>query len=323
MRYLHEIGLMKYLVIAVLVGLSFVSNAQKSRNFRSKSRKDLFGGAQDYREITKNALQISFGPNYTLTRLHNQTFSTTDAATNRPVDATIDPIGNFGGFIDIGMAHYRLKPSRFWSRLADRNKEGFFARRVKSNLFHRFDWGLGFAYIGGTERTLTTRYDAVGNPLGTIEDRSTFNNGYLTARVTADRFTQLNEKWHLETGLGLNFAYNILPAPHPSAYAATGNAGILVAPQKYQQDFMAQLHGHLGFNYRIRKGDYFVMGVYSPLLGFYEWNKAKPTIQWYSSNYWPISLQFKWIHHFTKKSNGCNTGTDADRKRNNEYMQNK
>lgn len=307
---------MKYLVFILLIGFSFGVDAQKSRKFGGKSRKDFFGGPRDYRDITKNGLQISFGPNYTLTRLHNQTYQGMDLTTNRPVDVTIDPIGNFGAFIDIGMAHYRLKPSRFWSGLANKNKEGFFARRVKSNLFHRYDWGLGFSYIGGTERTLTTRYDALGNSLGTLEERKTFYNGYLTARITADRFTQISDKWHLETGLGLNFAYNILPAPK------AGYASFQVAPLKFQQDFMAQLHAHLGFNYKIRRGDYFVIGAYSPLLGFYEWNKAKPTIQWFSSNYWPISLQLKWIHHFTKKSNGCNTGTPEDRKRNDEYMQN-
>ena len=296
---------------------------QKSGKY-GKRRGDFFGGAEDYRDITKNGLQISFGPNYTFAS-KSFTYSGLDVDLgNRPYDATIDPSGRLGGFIDIGMAHYRLKSSKVLTGIYKLRKENKPIKWIGGNLFHRYDWGLGFDYIGGVENTQVV-YPVFNNRL---EETGKFYNGYIYGRITADRFTQMNEKWHLETGLGLNFNYNILPGAK-QAYLQPG------APQYYQKDFMAQLHGHLGFNYRIRRGDYLVFGFYMPLLGAYEWNKAKPTIQWYSNTgeenkkdrtqtqYYPAHFQIKWIHHFTKKSNGCNTGSPEDRKRNEEYMQNR
>lgn len=299
------------LMCSLVIGSITFATAQKSSKY-GKSRKDFFGGAEDYRDISKNGLQISFGPNYTLAPKTQQFSGSDPLLGDRPFDATVDPSGRLGGFIDIGMAHYRLKSSKVLGAIYKMRKDNKPIKCIGGNLIHRIDWGLGFDYIGGAEKTLLT-YPTFNL---TTESKGKFYNGYLYGRVTADRFTQLNDKWHLETGLGLNFNYNILPAPKTGYITPS-------APLRFQKDFMAQLHGHLGFNYKIRRGDYLIFGFYLPAVGFYEWNKAKPTIQWYSSNYYPLHLQVKWIHHFTKKSNGCNTGSPEDRKRNEEFMQNR
>lgn len=292
------------LVVILTLGFVVAANAQKSRNFRGNSRRDFFGGAQDYRDITKNGLQISFGPNYTLTRNRITEVPGVDAS-NRDYTSYIDPSGRFGGFIDIGMAHYRLKPSKFWSsRKKDKDKRDL----VGSNLIHRIDWGLGFAYIGGKEYTRVDHDDAVGNFAYSEEGEGKFYNGYLYGRVTADRFTKISDNWHLETGLGLNFNYCVLEG-------SRDYSGPVYVEQKFQKNFLTQLHGHLGFNYKIRRGDYLIFGFYLPIIGIYEFNKLKPTIQWYSSNYYPASFQIKWIHHFTKKSKGCNTPSEGDKER--------
>lgn len=292
-------------------------HAQKSRKFSGKSRKDFFGGAEDYRDISKVGLQISFGPTYTLTRNKVNEVEGIDE-NNRGNTSYIDPSGRLGGYLDIGMAHYRLKSSKLLearqNRRAAAKKEG--RDLIGSNLIHRIDWGLGFAYIGGIEKTKVDFRDALGNYAYSQEGQGKFYNGYVYGRVTADRFTKMGEKWHLETGLGLNFNYCVLEGSH--SYSST-----VYAPQKFQKDFMAQIHGHIGFNYKVRRGDYLIFGFYLPAIGIYESNHLKPTIQWFSSNYYPLYPQIKWIHHFTKKSNGCNTGSDADRKRNDEYMQNR
>ena len=304
------------LIFGILLFSAAGTFAQKSRNFRGNKRSDFFGGAQDYRDITKHGLQISFGPNYTLTKGKNDVYSGADQF-GRPMNTIIDPAGSLGGFINIGMAHYRLKESRFWGSLAKKNPNGFFGRRVKSNLFHRFDWGLGFDYIGGRETTTVELYNPFNELVSSEETKGSFYNGYLTGRFTADRFTKVGDKWHLETGIGVNFNYNLLSAPQEPYLNGTQ------APLKFQKDFMAQIHGHIGMNYRVRKGDYLTFGLFMPALGVYEMNKLKPTVQWFSSNYYPAHLQIKWIHHFTKKAKGCNTpGSDEDRKRNEEFLQN-
>ena len=304
---------MKFAVCILFIAIAGLSFGQ-SRNLKGNSRKDFFGGARDYRQLTKDGIQISLGPNFTFTNPKITEYSGTDI-NGRPVTSFVDPIGKPGAFIEIGAAHYRLKSSRILAALYKKRGDKGEIKWIGANLFHRLDWGLGFNYIGGSERT---RFELT-NPSGTVsvdETTGSFYNGYITARVTIDRFTKIAEGWHLETGLGFNFLFNALPAPK-APYAAT------IAPVKFQQDFMAQFHLHLGFTRTIRRGDYITFGFLVPAIGIYEPNKARPTIQWFSSNYWPVQLQIRWIHHFTKKSNGCNTGTPEDRKRNNEYMQNR
>ena len=73
------------------------AHAQKSRDFSSKRRKDYFGGPEDFRDITKFGLQISFGANYMFPHTANEQFSGIDVLSNRPYDATIEPSGKVGG----------------------------------------------------------------------------------------------------------------------------------------------------------------------------------------------------------------------------------
>ena len=301
----------------VILLATLLANGAYSQYYKPKKhRRDYFGGAEDYRDISKIGLQITFGPNYTFTRGKNETFTGTDAATNRPISYEIDPNGRIGGFADIGLAHYRFKPSRVLAAIYKMRGDKGEIKWIGANLFHRLDWGLGFDYIGGTEKTTTNYLDLNGNPTSTVEGQGKFYNGYLYGRVTVDRFTLLGERWHLETGFGFNFNYVLLKGSQD--YSAP-----VFAEQKFQKNFLTQLHGHLAFQYRVRRGDYLILGSYIPAIGIYEPNRLKPTIQWFSSNYWPVHFHLKWIHHFTKKSNGCNTGTPEDRKRNEEYMQNR
>ena len=304
---MQKLNFALFAAIAVIF-TSFSVNAQ-SRNMRGNSKKDFFGGARDYRDITKNGLQISFGPNYTLTRNKITEVPGMDV-NNRPYTSYIDPSGRFGGYIDIGMAHYRLKSSKLLEKRQDNRKKKEKEGRdlIGANLIHRIDWGVGFAYIGGKEYTRVDHQDALGNFAYSEEGEGKFYNGYLYGRVTADRFTKLGDKWHLETGLGLNFNYAILEGSR--VYS-----GPVYVVQKFQMNFLTQFHGHLGFNYKIRRGDYLIFGFYLPIIGIYEMNKLKPTIQWYSSNYYPASLQIKYIHHFTKKSKGCNTPSEGDKEK--------
>jgi hypothetical protein len=305
---------MKQSILTLLL-VVLAAPAWSQRNLvPGKSRKDVFGTV-DRRDLTKHGLQITLGPVYTFTKRGIDEHSYMDTISSRPSVAEVDPAGRLGFFVNAGMAHYRLKPSRFWEGLGRKNPDGFFDKRVGSNLFHRFDWGLGFAYIGGAESTTIKSYNPFNELTGTKEYNSQYYNGYLTARLTADRFTKIGKSWHLETGIGFNFNYNLLSAPE-NKYATDS------LPWKFQQDFMAQLHAHIGMNYRIRRGDYVTFGFFLPFIGVYESNKLKPTIQWYSSNYYPAQFQIKWIHHFKKRpKKGCNTpGSEEDRKRNEEFL---
>jgi hypothetical protein len=188
------------------------------------------------------------------------------------VITNIDPSGSFGGYLEIGLAHC-------------------FAKETK--LFHRLDWGIGFDYIGGKEKTNVEIYTTMNELIISSDDFiGSFYNAYLTARFTADHFTKLGDKWNLETGIGFNFNYNIkssFKSPYIYGYGAQ-------VVSKFQKNFMAQIHAHLGLNYQIGKDDNLTFGFFAPMLGIYEMNKLKPTIQWFSSNYYPLHPQIKWIH---------------------------
>lgn len=292
------IRLLTCLSLSLLVAVSV--DAQKS--IKQKKRKgDFFGGAEDFRDLKNYGLQITFGPNYTFTRLNNETVSVTPESGGR-YNYVQDPQGRLGAFIDIGMVHYRMKKPKF----------------LKKNIIHYLDWGVGLDYIGGTEKTTIDYIDALGNVASTAEGEGKFYNGYLYGRLTVHRLLKMTDKLHLDYGLGINADYNILEGTRDYDSPA-----VITDNQVFQRPFVLQLHAQLGVNIKLRRGDYLVPGIWAPVLGAYEWNNAKPTIQWYSSNYWPVHLQLKWLHNFSKKSNGCNTGTDADRQRNKEYMQNR
>jgi hypothetical protein len=291
------IRLLTCVLLSLLV--AFQADAQKSRKSKKK-RSDFFGGAEDYRDLRNYGLQITFGPNYTFTRLNNETVSMTPE-TGQRYNYVQDPAGRLGGFIDVGMVHYRMKKPSF----------------LKKNIIHYLDWGIGFDYIGGREKTTIDYLDPLGDIASTAEGEGKFYNGYLYGRVTFHRLLKMSEKLHLDYGLGINANYAILEGTQDY------DGAVVPDNQVFQRPFMLQVHAQLGVNIRLRRGDYLVPGIWAPVIGAYEWNDAKPTIQWYSSNYWPVHLQLKWLHNFSKKSNGCNTGTDADKQRNKEYMQNR
>lgn len=290
------------LFLFTVLSLLFVETAVAQKTYKPKKRRsDFFGGAEDYRDLRNYGLQITFGPNYTFTRLKNETYNVSPSSGLR-YNYTHDPAGRLGGFIDIGMVHYRMKKPKFL---------------LKKNLIHYLDWGIGFDYIGGKEKTTIDYLDPFGNVASTSEGEGKYYNGYLYGRITFHRLLRMTDKLHLDYGLGLNGDYAVMG--QNKGYDGTS----LPETQVFQRPFVLQLHAQLGVNIRLRRGDYLVPGLWAPALGAYEWNKGKPTIQWYSSNYWPVHFQIKWLHNFTKKSSGCNTGTDEDRKKNEEYMQNR
>ena len=290
------------LVLCICAMMVVATHSDAQQLYKQKKRRsDFLGGPEDYRNLRNYGLQITFGPNYTFSRLKNETVSVTPSSGSR-YEYVQDPAGRLGGFLDIGMVHYRMKKPKFL---------------LKKNLIHYLDWGVGFDYIGGREKTTVNYLDPFGNVASTSEGKGKFYNGYVYGRITFHWLLNITDRLHLDYGLGFN-----------GDYALVGKNkdydGISIpTTQHFQKDFILQVHAQLGLNIRLKRGDYLVPGIWAPALGAYEWNKGKPTIQWYSSNYWPVHFQIKWLHSFVKKSNGCNTGTEEDRKRNEEYMQNR
>lgn len=269
-----------------------------------KRRSETFGKS-DYKDYRFYGLQFSFGPTYQLTRLNkNNTIYSTSDATGRPMDYTFDPAGKLGVFAEVGMAHFPKKRSKI-------------SLALKTVLVSYYDWGLGFKLLGGSEKTTINYYDPFGALALTEEGKGEFYNGYVYGRFSLHKNINLSKRYFIDNGLGVNFDFRVV----------NGNRDYDGASLPQMQDFhrplVAQLHYDLGFGIKLSRRSYFIPGVQIPILGMYEWRKGCAALKWYSSNYVPLLIHFKFIYLFEKKVKGCNTpGSDEDKKRNDEYLQN-
>lgn len=288
---------MKQLITLLIIGLATSSFAQK--DFTPGSRKKAFGTV-DRRDLRLTGLQVELGPAYSFTRLKTINGDFNNSASRGNYE--IDPKGRFGGYVDIGLAHF-LKKKSFFSYI---------------------DWGLGFKYIGGKEQTTVNNTDVVGNVLSTTEELDKFYNGYLTGRFSIHKVITPKkwEKVFLDESIGFNVDYRLITADQTSNYHTNFVEPFSPAFQ-YHKPLVAQLHIGTGVGFKVRKGTNLIVGLRAPVLGILEWNKANPANYWYSSRYWPVFLHVKVINLFQKRSKGSCNGVDGnpdDKKKNDEYM---
>ena len=300
---------MKYILTLVVLGMAGSFFAQK--DFTPSNRKKAFGTV-DNRALRLTGLQVELGPAYTFTSLKTIEGDFNNGGSRGNFE--IDPKGRFGGYVDIGLAHYLKNPITLGS-----------PEKKQVVLFNMMDWGLGFKYIGGKEQTTVNYTDIGGNTISSDEQLDKFFNGYLTARFSLHRsFTPKKwEKFFFDTHIGFNVDYRLITADQESNYHTN-----FVQPYspdiQYHRPLVAQMHLGGGIGFKARKGTNLFLGLRAPVLGIYEWNKANPAQAWYSSNYFPVFLHLKVINLFQKRSKGsCNgaEATEEDRKKNEEFMQ--
>jgi hypothetical protein len=215
------------------------------------------------------------------------------------------PSGKVGIGFDVGTATFNIKPPRFK-----------FGKIVKY-----IDWGIGFNLYGVEE---TTTEIIIINKTRTLIGSGSTYLGNIAARGT------LHHQWYIpktsiffDNGLGLNLDFRVLGS---SSYdykdiVSDKNA----APFKFSKQFFAQIHYSLGVGFKIKRGSYLVPTMQLPIFGIYEWDKGNPRTYWYSSQYRPVIFRLKFIYLFDRpKNSSCESfGTEDDRKRNEEYMQNR
>ncbi len=270
-----------------------------------KKRKDVFGKPKDYNDYTFYGLQVSGGMLYTLTRpdAANVLYRTT--IDSRPIAYLIDPEGKPSYFLEAGMAHFPKKTSK----LAD---------KLNMALISYYDWGFGYKKINGYESTTVTRYGVDGTELGTSFGEGTFSNNHVYGRFSIHKNIHFNKKFYIDNRLGMNFDYRIKTSS-PSNYAGVWEG----ANEVFQKPLAIQMHYGIGLGIRNTRRSFWSIGAQIPFFGLTEWRKGGTAIKWFSSNYVPIQAQVKWIYLFKKKTKGCSTpGTEEDKRRNKEYMQN-
>ncbi|MFN5845670.1 MAG: hypothetical protein ACK46O_08175 [Flavobacteriia bacterium] len=292
---------MRILTFFLLMAFTFGAWGQRDMT-PGKRRGEVFGKA-DYKNYRFFGLMVAAGPTFMKTRAegNNLTWNSVDA-TGRPIDYTMDPEGKPGVFAEIGLAHFPKKRSKL-------------SLALKTVLVSYYDWGIGFKLLGGTETTTVNYYNALGDYSGSTEGNGDFYNGYLYGRFTLHKNINLSKRYFIDNGLGINFDYRLITEKDYD--------GIYIGQQYFHKPFVAQLHYDLGFGVKLSRRSYLIPGIQIPILGLNEWRKGCAALKWYDSNYLPILAKVKFIYLFEKKVKGCNTpGTEEDRKRNEEFLQN-
>lgn len=287
------------LVLTLTVGSLYAQKFQPK-----KKKKDFFGSERnDVRQLSNIGLQINFGPTFTLASKNKVNSGQSFLSENgMPIGTDLKQSGKIGGNFEIGLAHFNMKSAKFsFGRIVD-----------------YFDYGVGFKYFRGTEKTMLTYFDASGRQTGESEGNGKMANGYLGFRFSVHKLTYLGKsKVFLDNGLGLNGDYLLLKG-------SQGYSNMNPVNEYYSKPFMMNVHYSLGMGFKLKRGSYLIPGAYVPILALQEFNKE--SIHWFSSRYYPITCQVKWVYLLNKskrKTSCTNNGSPEDKKKNEEYMQNK
>ncbi len=279
----------------ILSSIFIISSIFAQKTFDPRKGKKYFGGSNnEVKKLSNIGLQISLGPTFTLASLNKMEKSASkDVNLGHLGTYDIKPSGKIGANIEIGLAHYNMHSKKFsFGRIID-----------------YFDYGVGFKYFRGTEKIDFSNG---------VNGEGKLANGYLNGRFSVHKLIYIkNSPLNIDNGLGINGDYLLLK----KSEAYTNN---ITSTQKYSNPFILNLHYSLGIGIRLKRGSYLIPGVYVPILAFQEFGKE--SIQWFSSRYYPITCQVKLIKLLGKKSKktDCSTnGSEEDKKKNKEFMQNK
>lgn len=295
---------MKAVLLTLGLALCFSAVEAQTPYKPKKRKKDYFGKKENPNDkVRPIGLQLQLGPTYTFTKRKNEMVQSDPSATDR-FQYVHDPKGDFGIYAEIGLVRFNVKDPKFkFGRFVD-----------------YFDFGIGYKLLRGSETTTLDQLDATGNIQSTSTGNGKFSNGYLYGRFSLHKLQYVNKTKNifLDHSLGIN-----------GDYLVTGGdqnyQGLVIPQTQYFSDpFRLQLHYGLGFGIRLKKGVYLVPGVQLPILGIQDWNNGSPSLRWYSSKYYPVQFQIKYIRLFpAKQGKGCYEGDPAERKKNEEYMQNR
>jgi hypothetical protein len=248
------------------------SQKGKNKHFTSQSYQyPLYKWTGNY---SKHGIQLSFGPTYLLTKMYNDTRTITNSP-NSFTQYNHHASGRIGGFLEIGMVHIAHK----------RNK-----------IIHYYDWGIGFKYFQGIEKTRA--YDYSSGIKTSIGGTGKFGLGYVYGRFAIHNVAQIGRYVFIDNALGINLDYAILKN---ASYSGTS----FPVSQHFQKNFLTQLNYSLGIGFKIRDGFFIVPGVAVPFFGIYEWSGSTPAIHWFSSVYQPIQAQIKFVWLFKRDPNKC------------------
>ena len=276
----------------ILSSFFLISSIFAQKTFDPRKGKKYFGGSNnEVKKLSNIGLQISLGPTFTLASLNKMEKSASkDVNLGHLGTYEIKSSGKIGANIEIGLAHYNMNSKNFsFGRIVD-----------------YFDYGVGFKYFRGTEKIDFSNG---------INGEGKLANGYFNGRFSVHKLIYIkNSPLNIDNGLGINCDYLFMQK----------SKDYVNFIQKFSKPLIINLHYSLGVGIRLKRGSYLIPGIYVPILAVQEFGKE--SIQWFSSRYYPITCQVKLIKLLGKKSKktDCSTnGSEEDKKKNKEFMQNK
>lgn len=269
----------RFLFFALLV--SFVSIGQGGFKKGTKGN--------DYIIVTNDGIQFALGATY----LMPSKPITGIISDNNGVrgDYSINPKSDFGFFAELGMAHFpkwKGTPIKFLK---------------KSRIMDYVDWGLGYRQYAGSESTTINIKNALGEIVSTQTGTGEFRNGYLYGRFSAHTLIYFGKKkidkarkYFVDQSLGFNFDYNLFPGEK----SYQNNFSQYQKPLEFQKPLMVQMHYSLGVGIRLNRAWMMIPGAQIPFLGLHQWNGFNAKMNWFSSQYWPVQAQIKFIKLFER-----------------------
>lgn len=307
---------MKFVLTLALLGLAFAGIAQRDLNPRNS--KKMFGGAQSFQDYNLYGIQFQLGATYTANGRRDDRYDVDGVFRG---DYLHDPKGRLGAYAEIGMFHF---PKKFPKIKLWKDSKG---KRKYLILVSYYDWGLGFKYFRGAEQITANFEDATGAYIGSEENTYGFSNGNVYGRFSLHKNQYFKPKkrkeklnFFLDHSLGLNFDYRVIQRSE----TYTDWHSVMEQNQQYYKPFHAQLHYGLGFGFSPRRGMFIIPGVRLPLLGYQsatpdvngggdkERYWGKPSMHWFSSRYWPVLFNVKFMFALPKREKGCATGITND-----------
>ena len=243
----------------------------------------------DYIIVTNDGVQFSFGATYMMPSKPIKGIITDNSGSRG--DFEIVPEGKYGYFAEFGFAHFpkwKGTPIKFLK---------------KSRIMDYVDWGIGFRQYAGNESTTVNIKNALGEIVSTQSGIGEFRNNYLYGRVSAHTLIYYGKKridkarkHFIDQSLGFNFDYNFIQGD--TIYQ--NNFSQYKAELNFQKRFMVQMHYSLGIGIRLNRAWMMIPGAQIPILGLYEWNGFNAKTNWFSSQYWPVQAQIKFIKLFER-----------------------
>lgn len=288
---------MKLLIALLFIGITSISFAQP-RDLTPNKRSKAFG-KRDFRNLGSTGLQVSLGPTFMVSPSKIRSFNLDPSVVHLGESYTHSSAGLPGFMVEIGLAHFPKKRSKL-------------SLALKTVLVSYFDWGIGYKHLGGAETTTIRLINGQE-----IENSGSFYNGHVYGRFTLHKNINLdkkNKRFYLDNGLGINIDYRVLNGT--SNYIGEVDAG----ERSQYGNLVVQLHYSLGLGIKLKRGMYLIPALRAPLVGFQQTTGStgkpknffgNPSLQWFSSNYWPLYPHIKLMYFFEKKVKGCK-GADVN-----------